>query len=145
MGIILKDRLEDYPAARKEFEKLDTRFPDNKFRLDVYYNLYLLAVRENNESLAEQWRDKIITEFPESPYGTAMKDPNYFDNLRRMHVRQEKLYQEAYDAYIDDDNRLVHEITAEMEKEYPLSEILPKFVFIDALSYVTEKKYDTLL
>lgn len=143
MGIILKDRLEDYPAARKEFEKLDTRFPDNKFRLDVYYNLYLMAVRENNESLAEQWRDKIITEFPESPYGTAMKDPNYFDNLRRMHVRQEKLYQEAYDAYIDDDNRLVHEITAEMEKEYPLSEILPKFVFIDALSYVTEKKYDT--
>lgn len=29
-------------------------------------------------------------------------------------------------------------MTARMEKDYPLSPILPKFVFIDALSYLTE-------
>lgn len=141
MGIILKDKLEDYPAARHEFTELDTRYPDNVYRLDVYYNMYLMAVRENDSALAEQWRQKILADFPESPYGQAMLDPDYFENLRRMHDMQEKLYEEAYTAYLDNDNTLVHEITGRMETDFPLSPILPKFVFIDALSYLTEKDY----
>lgn len=141
MGIILKDKLEDYPAARHEFTELDTRYPDNVYRLDVYYNMYLMAVRENDTTLAEQWRQKILSDFPDSPYGQAMLDPNYFENLRRMHDVQEKLYEEAYAAYLDNDNTLVHDITGRVETDFPLSPILPKFVFIDALSYLTEKDY----
>ena len=142
MGIILKDKLEDYSAAREEFNRLDTRYPDNIYRLDVYYNMYLMAVRENNEALAEEWRQRILRDFPESPYGQAMLDPHYFDNLRQMHRVQENMYQTAYNAYLSDDNSEVHALTAKMEKDYPLSPILPKFVFIDALSYLTEKDYD---
>ena len=142
MGIILKDKLEDYPAAREEFNRLDSRYPDNTYRLDVYYNMYLMAVRENNQALAEEWRQKILHDFPDSPYGQAMLDPHYFDNLRQMHRVQENMYVEAYTAYLSDDNKEVHDLTAKMEKDYPLSPILPKFVFIDALSYLTEKDYD---
>lgn len=138
MGIILKDKLEDYPAAREEFNELDTRYPDNIYRLDVYYNMYLMAVRENNEPLAEIWRQKIISEFPDSPYGQAMVNPEYFNNLRMMHEVQEGIYETAYTAYLEDNNSEVHKLTALMEKDYPLSPILPKFVFIDALSYLTE-------
>ncbi|MBD5357469.1 MAG: tetratricopeptide repeat protein [Bacteroides sp.] len=142
MGIILKDKLEDFPAARSEFDKLDSRYPDNIYRLDVYYNMYLMAVREDNKPLAETWRQKILQDFPDSPYGKAMADPNYFDNLRRMHDVQEEMYATAYAAYLADNNDEVHTLTADMEKDYPLSPILPKFVFIDALSYLTEGDND---
>lgn len=142
MGLILKDKLEDYPAARTEFLRLEDRYPDNIYRLDVYYNLYLMAVRRNDTAEAEKWRQKILTDFPESPYGMAMRDPNYFENLRRMNLIQEEMYEKAYNAYLSDDNRTVHNLTAEMEKDYPLSKILPKFVFIDALSYLTENDND---
>lgn len=142
MGVILKDRLEDYPAARKEFLTLEERYPDNIYRLDVYYNLYLMAVRRDDEAQARIWKDKIIADFPDSPYGQAMTDPDYFTNLRRMNLIQEEKYQEAYDAYLDNNNAKVHAITNEMERDYPLSKILPKFVFINALSYLTEKDYD---
>ncbi len=138
MGIILKDKLEDYPAARKEFDQLDSRYPDNTYRLDAYYNLYLMDVRENNRAAAEKWRQKIITDFPDSPYGKAMLDPDYFMNLREMHARQEEMYEEAYQAYLSNKNDRVHALTQKMEKDYPLSSILPKFVFIDALSYMTQ-------
>ena len=141
MGVILKDKLEDYPAARIEFNELDTRYPDNIYRLDVYYNMYLMAVRENDAELAEVWRKKILADFPDSPYGKAMADPQYFNNLRRMHEVQGGMYEEAYAAYLDNENKRVHELTSEMEKDYPLSPILPKFVFIDALSYMTEGDY----
>ena len=138
MGLILKDKLEDFPAARTEFMRLEDRYPDNIYRLDVYYNMYLMAVRTDDTAEAEKWRQKILSDFPDSPYGQAMQDPNYFNNLRRMNLIQEEMYEKAYNAYLDNDNREVHKLTAEMEKDYPLSEILPKFVFIDALSYLTE-------
>lgn len=141
-GIILKDKLEDYAAARKEFDRLLSRYPDNIYRLDVYYNMYLMAVRADDKARAEHWRSLILADFPDSPYGLAMKDPAYFDNLRRMNEVQEDLYQRAYDAYLADDNNTVHRITADMEKDYPLSKILPKFLFINALSYLTEKDND---
>lgn len=142
MGLILKDKLDDYPSARKEFNELDTRYPDNIYRLDVYYNMYLMAVRENDQAAAERWRQMILSEFPDSPYGKAMTDPNYFENLRRMNEIQEGMYVKAYDSYLADDNEEVHALTATMEKDYPLSKILPKFVFIDALSYLTERDND---
>ena len=139
MGVILKDKLEDYPASRTEFNELQSRFPDNIYRLDVYYNMYLMAVREGNDAEAEKYRQLILNDFADSNYGIAMKDPNYFENLRKMNQIQEEKYKEAYDAYLNNENEKVHALTAEMESDYPLSKILPKFVFIDALSYVTEK------
>ncbi len=142
MGLILKDKLEDYIAAKKEFLRLEEKYPDNVYRLDVYYNLYLMAVRNADTAEAEHWRQKILSDFPQSPYGLAMRDPNYFDNLRHMNSIQEDLYDKAYSAYLDNNNREVHELTAEMEKDYPLSKILPKFVFIDALSYLTDNDND---
>lgn len=142
MGLILKDKLEDFPAARAEFLELDRRFPDNVYRLDAYYNLYLMDVRSGREADAEKYRRLIVDQFPDSPYGKAMQNPGYFDNLRRMNEVQEERYARAYAAYMDNDNAAVRSLTAEMEKEYPLSAILPKFIFLDALSSVTTKDYD---
>ncbi|MCH5224900.1 MAG: tetratricopeptide repeat protein [Muribaculaceae bacterium] len=138
MGLILKDKLEDYGAARYEFTRLEDRYPDNVYSLEVYYNLYLMAAREDNKALAEEWRQKILTRFPESNYGLAMRDPNYFEHLRQMHQLQEGMYDKAYTAYLDNNNSVVHSLTQEMEDTYPLSPILSKFVFIDGLSYFTE-------
>ena len=142
MGVILKDKLEDFPAAKKEFDRLLQRYPDNIYRLDVYYNLYLMAVRTGNKAAADRWRDLIIAQFPDSPYGQAMRDPDYFDNLRRMHQVQEEIYSNAFNAYLADDNAAVHRYASRMEEEFPLSPIMPKFVFIDALSYLTEDQPD---
>lgn len=139
MGVILKDKLEDFDQARGMFIELETRYPDNIYRLDLYYNMYLMAVRTENYSEAEIWRGKILTNFADSNYGQAMQDSNYFDNLRRMNDVQEQIYERAYTAYLENDNRSVHDIVADMEQNYPLSKILPKFIFLDALSYVTDR------
>ena len=141
MGVILKDKLEDYTASRSEFDELMTRYPDNDYRLEVYYNLYLMAVREDDRGEAERWRQRILTDFPESSYGKAMVDPDYFTKLREMNAIQEEMYEKAYQAYLDNKNQTVHSLTKTMEADYPLSKILPKFVFIDALSYLTEGEY----
>ncbi|MDE6198806.1 MAG: tetratricopeptide repeat protein [Muribaculaceae bacterium] len=140
MGVILKDKLEDFPAARTEFDRLLRRYPDNVYRLDVYYNLYLMAVRQGDMAGAERWRNLIVSDFADSPYGRAMRDPHYIDNLRLMDARQDELYEAAYQAYLDNDNAAVHRAYDEMSRDFPMSKLMPKFMFINALAYVTENK-----
>lgn len=141
MGLILKDKLEDFPAARIEFETLLKDYPDNAYRLDIYYNMYLMAARRDDSNGMAIWRNRIIDDFPDTPYGKAMQDPDYFERLKQMHAIEQKLYADAYADYLENRNEEVHKLTQQMETEYPLSSILPKFVFIDALSYLTEQNY----
>lgn len=138
MGLILKDKLEDYPSAETEWNTLLDRYPDNVYRLDVYYNMYLMHIRQGDNAKAEQYRQLILSDFAESKYGQAMRDPDYIDNLRAMDALQEQMYQKAYDAYLDNRNTEVHAAYDEMMDRFPLSKIMPKFMFIDALAYVTE-------
>ena len=142
MGLILKDKLEDYPAARHEFQRLEQRYPNNIYSLETYYNLYLMAARENDRQEAERWRTKILETYPESKYASALQDPNYIETLRQMYQIQEGLYEKAYAAYLDNENQVVHALTEEMKTKYPLSTVLPKFLFIDALAYLTEGNTD---
>ena len=142
MGVILKDKLDDLPAAAYEFEQLLERYPDNTYRLDTYYNMYLLYYRSGDFTQAEFYRQKILSDFPDSKYGQAMQDPNYLENLKRMNLIQEEMYDQAYTAYLNNDNATVHAAYVEMMRNYPLSKIMPKFMFINALAYLTEKNYD---
>jgi tetratricopeptide (TPR) repeat protein len=142
MGVILKDKLEDFNSSRAEFDRLLRDYPDNTYRLDVYYNMYLMYIRENRSDLAEQYRQLILSEFADSKYGVAMRDPAYIDNLRLMETRQNQLYEQTYDDYLNNNNKAVHDAYKNMSETYPLSPLMPKFMFLDALAYVTERKPD---
>lgn len=140
MGLILKDKLGDSKAALEEFDELMTRFPDNVFRLDVYYNIYLMMVHDGDMAAAERYRRMIVEQFPESALGEAMKNPDYLENLKTMELRQEQLYEQTWKAYLDNRNAEVQQAYETMQRDFPLSKIMPKFMFLDALTYVTENK-----
>ncbi len=140
MGLILKDKLGDSHAAMEEFDDLMKRFPDNIYRLDVYYNIYLMMVHDGDMAAAERYRQRILAEFPESQLGQAMRNPDYLENLKAMDARQEQLYEQTWQAYLDNRNGEVQEAYRTMQRDFPLSKIMPKFMFLDALTYVTENK-----
>ena len=45
MGIILKNQLGDFDASLDAFNRLDNQFPQNDFRLEAYYNTYLIYMQ----------------------------------------------------------------------------------------------------
>lgn len=140
MGSILKNKLFDVEGARTEYDRLLKDYPDNIYRLDAYYDLYLMYMRAGDKTEAEKWRQMILREFPDSPYGKAMLDPDYLDKLKQMQQNQEGMYDRALNDYMANRNKEVHQAYAEMSKEYPLSSLMPRMMFLDALAYVTEKK-----
>ncbi|MDE6527938.1 MAG: hypothetical protein K2L78_02690, partial [Muribaculaceae bacterium] len=142
MGVILKDKLEDFQAAEGEFETLLHRYLDNIYRLDTYYNLYLMYVRAGNQAKAELYRNLILSDFADSKYGMAMRDPDYIGNLRRMMGVENTLYDEALEAYLGNDNSKVHSVYNTVRTDFPLSKLMPKFMFLEALAQVTDRNTD---
>lgn len=142
MGTILKDKMEDYNAAAYEYNQLLEDYPDNTYRLDVFYSMYMMFMRNGQVADAQPYRDSILINFPESKYGLAMQDPDYLENLKNMNRDQENMYEAAYANYLSNNHQGVHDAYAEMMRKYPLSKIMPKFMFIDALTYLTEKNHE---
>lgn len=141
-GLILKDKLEDYKAADAEWMRLMKEYPDNVYRLDIYYNEYLMNMRSVRYDKAGEWRSRLLAEFPDSKLGEAMSDPHYLDNLRDMEARQDSIYRQTYEAYLANRNPEVHDAYRRMKADYPLSPLIPKFMFLHALAFVTDDKPD---
>ncbi len=74
--------------------------------------------------------------FPESDYAVAVADPNYEYNIRMMDVVQDSIYQATYDRYLESDTAYVRKSFRYVSEKYPLATLMPKFMFLDALSYV---------
>lgn len=142
MGLVLKNKLEDMSAAIASFNELERRFPDSEYLLEMYYNMYLIYMRMGNEPMANVYKNRLIGRFPDSDYAQALANPDYLENLRNMDVMQETLYNQAYEAYLANDTRKVHECYRQVSQKYPLSDLMPKFMFLDALSYIGEKNID---
>ncbi|MDR3252491.1 MAG: hypothetical protein LBT35_02885, partial [Tannerella sp.] len=136
MGFVYKDKLEDVNLSVGTFEELDSRFPDNKYRLEYYYQIYLMALRFKDVALAEKYRDKLLAEFPESDYAIAISDPDYEKNMRIMDSVQDSIYEATYMSYLAEDTATVRSNYLEVSSKYPLATLMPKFMFINALTYV---------
>jgi len=136
MGMIYKDKLEDMPLSVEAFEELHRRFPDNVFRLDYYYQIYLMALRYKDTDLTEKYKALMLAEFPESDYTIAISDPEYEYNMRMMNSVQDSIYEMTYNLYLAEDTAAVRSIYQEFSSKYPLAKLLPKFMFLNALTYV---------
>ena len=136
MAMIYKDKLEDLSLSVEGFEELERRFPENEHLLESYYQVYLIALRTHDEALAAAYKQKLIDKFADSDYAVAIADPNYEYNIRMMDAVQDSIYEQTYTAYLADDTTLVRRNYQQVSEKYPLANLLPKFMFLEALTYV---------
>jgi len=134
MGFIYKDKVEDLPMAIKTFDEFERRFPTDERRVETYYHSYLLQTRLGNSIAADGYKAKLIANFPNSKYVEVISQPDYFERLNRMYEVQDSLYFATYKAYNTSDFKTVKANAEFIQKTYPLSTLLPKFMFLNALS-----------
>jgi hypothetical protein len=138
MAMIYKDKLEDLPLSIEAFDELERRFPANKYLMESYYQVFLMALRTGNTSLADAYKGKLTAAFPGSDYAVAIADPDYEYKIRRMDAVQDSIYSLTYTRYLAEDIPLVRQNYEEVSANYPLAKLLPKFMFLNALTYVQE-------
>jgi tetratricopeptide (TPR) repeat protein len=136
MGMVYKDKLEDINLSVGTFEELGRRFPDNKYKLDYFYHIYLMALRYKDTALAEKYKALMIAEFPKSDYTVAISNPDYEYNMRMMDRVQDSIYETTYEHYLAEDTSTVRRNYRDVSFNYPLAKLMPKFMFLNALTYV---------
>ena len=131
---IYRDKVQDEALAMETMHQLEQRNASHPELLDTYYGYYLYALRYNQQDQAAQWRQKITTYYPTSTQAQIVAQPDYFDKLKRMAQEQDSLYALTYTAYARAQYDIVKTNTQYAEREYPLSPLMPRFLFLNAIS-----------
>lgn len=134
MGVIYKENLEDIPMAVKTFEELERRYPKDKRLPDAYYYLYQMSLKNKDSIRAEQYRLAIVNRFPETTYAKALGQPDFAVRMAKMYLEQDSIYQQTYLAYSKSDYQKVFATYSDVKANYPLTPLMPKFMFVNALS-----------
>ena len=148
MGMIYKDKVEDLPMAISTFEEFIRRFSSDDRIPDAYYHLYMMKTKLGIQTEAEMYRTKLMKEFPNSKYQKILSQPDYNERLASMYLEQDSLYNLTYKAYNENDYATVFNKVAYIQQKYPLSTLMPKFLFLNALSIgkqETSDKFETAL
>lgn len=143
MGLIYKDMLEDYSLALETFDSLNARYPENENKREAYHHIYLIYWKQGDMAMAGLYKSKIRAEFPESELALAMADPDYEYNQKMMNVIQDSLYQTIYNNYLEGKPLAIRKIYEEISAKYNQSKLMPKFMFLNALSFVQTNEADT--
>ncbi|PSK95162.1 tetratricopeptide repeat protein [Taibaiella chishuiensis] len=65
--------LEDYGNAVKTFDTLERRFPEHKHQAEVLYTRYLMAMRQNHPSAAQELNNTLQSRYPDSEWARLLK------------------------------------------------------------------------
>jgi len=134
LGVIYKDKLEDFPMAMATFEEYVRRFGTKALASDALFNNYLVNQKLNQPGDAEQVRLRLVREYPESRLAQLLADPDFLKNRQLMFEQQDSLYQLSYDAFNKNDFPRVKALADSVKQRFPMSTLMPKFLFLKALS-----------
>ena len=133
-GNVYKDRLSNFPKAIEQYEELDKRFPENTYLLDSWYFTYQSAKLSANDEKANEYKNKIITEYPDSKYAKSLTNPNYFAELEQANQKIYMLYDKTYKQYQRGNFMQVINNANYVDSMYKDNELLPKFMLLKAMS-----------
>jgi len=144
LGSIYKEELNNTRKALATFEELNQRYPNNKYLLNTYYVLYRIYLGEKNNDKAEYYKQKLLTEFPDSEFALLIKNPNYAEERNAKRSEVEAFYAKAYSAYRKENFSEAISLSNEGIFKFGKNDYLPKFEFIKALSLGKSKSIDSM-
>ena len=131
---IYRDEVGDQALSDETFEDFLRRFPEDSRLLDLFYMQYLTALKDNRMAKVEEYKREIVNRFPESQEAYIVSQPDYFERLRRMSAEQDSIYESTYNMYRRSDFAGVKQSKKYVEESYPLSPLMPRFLFLNAIS-----------
>lgn len=142
LGNLYREELKDEVQAIAAFETLMARFPDNPYRLETAYSLYLMY-KGQQQKLADKYKRLILDEFPESTIAKVLVNPNYLEEQKAKERQLQDYYATTYTYFSQNDLMTALERKQRAEKLFPNNPLQPKFDMLEALIYGKLGKYDT--
>ncbi|MCK5839055.1 MAG: tetratricopeptide repeat protein, partial [Bacteroidales bacterium] len=145
-GYIYKEGIYDFPNALNAFDEYIERFPDKGHVLESYYHLYKIYEQQDNEEQLEYIRNIMVRDYPDSDYAKIIIDPDYNLVLLAHKNKAASLYEETYQAYMNEQYLMVEIYTDEAISSYAEDKnLIPKFEYLRTLAKGKTDGTDSLI
>ncbi len=137
LGIIYKEQFSNNSLAITKLEKLQTVNDKEEMKLPISYHLYQLYTRENNLELANQAKNFILNNHPESKFAEVIRSPNNKLSATKIAEKEDehhRIYKDIYLLYKDFQYEKVVEQVNSFQQFVNNSELIPKLALIKALA-----------
>lgn len=116
LGVIYKEKFKEYDLAAKKLEQLLANQPEEKLVLPSLYHLYKIYQINNNDK-AQEIRNKIVTQYPDSRYAQILNNANVLVEEGSPDEVYKKLYQqytnEEFEAVLGKIDGLINQFSGE--------------------------------
>jgi tetratricopeptide (TPR) repeat protein len=134
LGIVYKELMDDKEQATATFEELLERFPENKYQLSSYYQLYRLYLSMNKIAKSNYYKNAILKDFPDSDYAKLIMNPDYIKQLEAKKNKLEHYYSDTYRAYRAGQYPVVIGRCEQSDSLFTKNPLKPKFAYLRALA-----------
>ncbi|HZY39777.1 MAG TPA: tetratricopeptide repeat protein [Mucilaginibacter sp.] len=129
-----RDVLDDKKEAIAYFEQMLARFPNDPNRPAIYYSLYRLYSDAGDNAKAGLYKNKVIKEFPETPFAKILTDPEYFKKIEDKDAELTNAYNVIFDLY---DHKAYKDVIAcvpELMKQFPDNKFSAQLYYLQTIA-----------
>ncbi len=134
MGLIYKEKIEDFQMANQTFEDFQKRFPKEERVPETIFHQYLMASKKENYKKAQKLRNQLVLNHLDNKYTKLLKSPNYINERKQILIIQDSIYAKTYKAYTKGKFDIVFKNVNLIDTKYPYASLRPMFAFLKTLS-----------
>lgn len=144
-GVLLMEKIENFSLAEKTMNRVITQFPDFEQMDDIYYHLFLLAMRRGDSIDTEQYLAILRDSFPDSKLTKTVTNPRFLElSLYGKHL-EDTLYAMTYNAYKEENYWAVDQYFRQSSEDFAEGPHRGKFLFVHAMSQLYTGHRDSFL
>ena len=99
LATIYKEQMSNYKKATASFLELCERYPNHKYAIASHFQLWRLFKTDGNLTKAEEHKNYICNNFPESEYCSLIKNPNFETGKKNERAKLNEYYNVTYESY----------------------------------------------
>ena len=135
IGVLYKEKLLDNSEAAIAFEDILKRYPDNRYKDQVLYNLYKVYQGMGDEAKSNAYKEQLLSEYPNSKYSKVLDE----EQVKAMANKSKntdllKYYEETYALYTSGKFKELKKQSIHSDSLFPNNSFKPKFDYLHAMS-----------
>lgn len=142
VGTFYREELENYTASIKTYETLLSRFPENKFKLETYFNLYRLYLKINDLTQSDLYKNKLLQDYPSSVFAKVIENPQYTTEAAEADKKAQIIYDQLYSDYQQEKYNLILSAKETIDSKYKNTSIAAKYAYLYALTLAKTESID---
>ncbi len=133
-AMLFRDRLNDLENAIQSFTELVNNFDGSGKEMQAYYYLYHMHRETGNHAAAEQIKNTLLENYPDSEYAMIIGDPDYAENIRQRQNLANELYEQSYSAFFAGRYDIISQNRAALDTLEVERELKAKFSYLHAMA-----------